>query len=168
MLELILALALQATTPAEPIKGADLPSVTGPQAPRTVSVDDAMVEGRSSMRLRAASRRGNVPAVAVPEGCQALTDRILMPAGWKAYQLVVPGKGSVQIDLSSDRDPAFKLYTINKWGRIEEGMLQNKIYKGRPTASYTNPKDTPNTIFVVVDTTETGTTDPYTLHFSWK
>jgi len=167
MLALLLAFSLH-TVPPEPIQGTDLPTVTGPQAPHQGDLANGIGEDRQSLRSRRAGRRGTVPAVAVPADCTTLTDRIFAPSGWKAYRVQVPAKATLIASLKSERDPAFRVYTVNKWGRLEEGMLQNKIYKGKPEASYINPKDTPNTIYVIVDTTETNTTEPYTLSFSWK
>jgi len=51
----------------------------------------------------------------------------------------------------------------------QEGMLQNRIYRGKPEATCTNPKDAPNAIFFVVDTTDAAPmSEPYTLEITRK
>ena len=44
--------------------------------------------------------------------------------------------------------------TVNKWGALEAGMLQNVIKTGNPEARYTNPTQEAKSIYFVVDTTE--------------
>lgn len=54
--------------------------------------------------------------------------------------------------------------TVNKWGSLETGMLQNQIKTGNPEARYKNPTHETKTIFFIVDTTELNTVgEEYTL-----
>ena len=48
----------------------------------------------------------------------------------------------------------FLIRTVNKWGNLEEGMLQNKIKTGNPEARYTNSTKGAKSIYFVVDTSE--------------
>jgi len=157
------------TQPAEPVKAADLKSIVGPQAPRYPDPARGIGSDRSSMGMRKAARQGNVLAVQVPDGTAAVADRISNNSGWKAYQIQVPAKASVKLSLKADHEAWFRLTTVNQWGRMEEGMLQNRLYRGKPEATYTNPKDTPNAVFFIVDTTQADSmSDPYTLEITWK
>lgn len=166
LLPILLSLSTQSP---EPLKGTDLKPIIGPQAPRYPDPAVGVGADRSSLGLRRAARKGNVLAVEVPAGTPALSDRISTYAGWKAYQFEVPAKGSLHMRLQADHEAWFRLTTVNRWGRMEEGMLQNRIYRGKPEASYTNPKDTPNTVYFIVDTTQADAmSDPYTLEMTWK
>lgn len=78
----------------------------------------------------------------IPESTTLVADRIESLAGWKAYRVRVPGKASVFLRLRAEHEAWFRLTTTSSWGRMEEGMLQNRIYHGKPEASYINPKDT--------------------------
>lgn len=169
MIPLLSMVALLQAAPSEPIKASELKVLVGPQAPRYPDPAGGPGEDRGALKMRQAARRGNVPAVEVPAGTRVISDRTNGYAGWKAYQVQVPGKGSVSARLRSDHEAWFRVTTTNQWGRMEEGMLQNRIYRGNPSASYNNPKDAPNTIFFVVDTTEaTPMSEPYTLEITWK
>jgi len=166
LLPLLLALQSQ---PAEPLQAGTLKSIVGPLAPHYPDPASGIGSDRFSMRMRHSARQGNVPAVEVPAGTSVLADRINNMAGWKAYQLQVPGKASVKLRLRSDHEAWFRMTALNRWGRMEEGMLQNRIYHGVPEATYNNPKDTPGTVYFVVDTTSADPmSDPYTLEISWK
>jgi hypothetical protein len=169
MITLIPMLMLLQTQPTEPIKASELKAVVGPQAPRYPDPAVGMGEDRISLKMRRAARQGNVPGVEVPAGTQAVSDRISGFSGWKAYQVQVPGKGSLSMRLHSDHEAWFRVTTVNRWGRMEEGMLQNRIYKGKPEASCHNPKDAPSTVFFIVDTTDASAmSEPYTLDITWK
>jgi hypothetical protein len=107
--------------------------------------------------LRARARRGvNIPAVALPAGSLRLKDHINDVSGWKAYRLEVPAGGGFKVRLHGLHEAWFLVKVLNRWGNLEEGMLQNRIPTGNPEASYKNPKGTPNTVYIVVDTTETN------------
>ncbi|HNX95696.1 MAG TPA: hypothetical protein PKL14_11095 [Holophaga sp.] len=166
LLPLLLALLIENPTPGEPLKGSDLPLVTGPMAPGGGDPAAGFGADRSGLQTRRAARQGSILTVAVPADATRIADRILYPSGWKAYRLEIPARGKLLARLRSDRESNFLLRVINRWGRMEEGMLQNRIYRGRPEASYFNPKDAPNTIYVIVDTRDTNASEPYVLEFT--
>jgi hypothetical protein len=81
-------------------------------------------------------------------------DKVMDVAGWKAYRVDVPAGGSIHMRLRGLHEAWFVLQTVNKWGALEEGMLQNRITTGNPEAQYKNPTKDTKTIYFVVDTTE--------------
>ena len=166
LLPLLLALLMESPNPDEPLKGSDLPLVTGPTAPGGGDAAATFGADRTGLRTRRAARQGSILTVAVPTGATRIADRILSPSGWKAYRLDIPARGKLVARLRSDRESDFRLRVINRWGRMEEGMLQNRIYRGKPEASYFNPKDAPNTIYLIVDTRDTNASEPYVLEFT--
>ncbi len=161
----------------QPLDGQKLQSVPGPFVDRYCAhfgehADLALGPGNSeiAMRVRTQSRRTpSIPAVAVPKIPCSIDDHVGGAAGWKAYRVDVPGRAKVHLRLHSNHEAWFIVRTVNKFGTLEEGMLRNLIPTGNPEATYTNPKDQPNTIFFVVDTTEMDVnSEPYTLELSGK
>ena len=65
----------------------------------------------------------------------------------------------------------FRLVMVDRWGQLREGMLQNLIPTGNPEVSYTNPREAPNTVYVIVDDPGwmSSTGNPFTLNVdrSW-
>jgi hypothetical protein len=107
-------------------------------------------------RIRTQARHmGSVqPAVALPPGSLKLNDKVADAAGWKAYRAEVPAGGSIHMRLFGPHQAWFVVRTVNKWGAMEKGMLQNVIKTGNPEARYTNPTKETKIIYFVVDTTE--------------
>lgn len=140
------------------VEGKTLPVVPGPMTERMP--DPARGLGRPNLGdqiRRQARRTASLPAVAVPSAPVAVLDRIAEPAGWRAYRMEVPAKATVHARLTGDHEAWFLVRVVNRWGQIEQGMLQNRIPTGNPEASFINPKNEAVTVFFVVDTTETGT-----------
>jgi len=166
--------AVEAPKPRE-IAGKDLQAVPGPLVDRFSSVlgsrDPAVGPGNSrfDMEIRSSARRGpSIPAFALPEGPLSVSDTVGSMAGWKAYRVDVPPGAKVHARLFGLHAGWFVVHTVNKMGMLEKGMLQNLQPTGNPEASYTNPKDAVNTIFFVVDTSETNVEkEPYTLVVDW-
>lgn len=165
---LVLTLPLLAAGQTDPkeIDGTKLPNVPGPST--TSMADPAAGLGPQGIdaRIRSQARRiGSVqPAVALPFASLKVKDAVPDAAGWKAYRLDVPAKASIHVRLRGLHEAWFKLRAVNRWGNLEEGMLQNKILTGNPEASYKNPTTETKTIFIVVDTTELNTQgEAYTL-----
>lgn len=156
---MLLLTPFQAAAPPQELPEMDaktLPGVPGPLIPRYP--DPSRGPGISKMEttLRARARRGvNIPAVALPDGSIRLKDRIGDISGWKAYRLEVPPGGGFKVRLHGLHEGWFQVKVFNRWGTFEEGMLHNRIPTGNPEASYKNPKGTSNTVYIVVDTTET-------------
>lgn len=168
-------LAAQTASAPKPVEGKDLPSVPGPFVERYCGVpgyrDPAEGPGQSrlQMEIRASARQGpSIPARALPPGPVAVSDIVGSAAGWKAYRVEVPAGAGVHARIHSAHDGWFLVRTVNRMGALEAGMLQNLIGTGNPEASYTNPKREPNTIFFVVDTSETSAvSEPFTLVVDW-
>jgi hypothetical protein len=139
------------------VEGKTLPVVPGPMTERMP--DPARGLGRTSLEdqiRRQARRTASLPAVAVPAAPVAVLDRIHDPAGWRAYRVEVPAKGTVHARLTGNHEAWFQVRVVNRWGQLEQGMLQNRIPTGNPEASFINPKPEAVTVYFVVDTTETG------------
>lgn len=173
MLPLFLTLVLQAPVAPAPlpqIEGKALAEVPGPIVPETpdvalagLSPDD--IQGK--MR-RQARRSGLVPCVALPLGPVEVLDAVPSTTGWKAYRLEVEPRAKVHARLRGDHEAWFKVSVVNKWGKVEEGMLQNAIHTGNPEASYQNPKAERMTIYLLVDTTEvSGEREPFRLQVTY-
>ncbi len=97
------------------------------------------------------SREGFVPCTRVADDATEVTDYSDFPQGWKGYAFVVPAKGSLKVSLNHVNRGWFRLVMMNKWGDIQEGMLQNLIYKGVPEVSFNNPRNEPQAVYVVAD-----------------
>lgn len=155
--------------------GKDLQPVPGPLVDRYSGAlgyrDPAGGPGASSfdMQIRASARRGlSIPAVALPAEPVSVSDSVGSMAGWKAYRVEVPPGAKVHARIYGLHAGWFLVHTVNRMGMLEKGMLQNLQPTGNPEASYTNPKNTVNTIFFVVDTSETDVDkEPYTLVVDW-
>ncbi len=151
---LFLLCALQAAPVPPILEGKALPQVPGPLAPR--GPDPAAGPGSDpiQMALRRSARKGTVPAVSLPPGPLEIQDTMNGPAGWKAYRVEVPPRATVKIRLKGLHEGWFRVKAVNRWGQLEQGMLQNEIPTGNPEASYLNPKAERSTVFFIVDTTE--------------
>jgi hypothetical protein len=169
------ALALAAAAPGQPqpipeVEGKTLASVPGPLTDRYPDpARDPAYRGLEAQIRRQSRRTPSIPGVAVPSLPLAIKDRIADPAGWRAYRVEVPGNTEVHARLTSDHEGWFLVRTVNKWGQLQEGMLQNLIPTGNPEASFRNPKAEAATVFFVVDTRELGTQgEAFTLTFVKK
>lgn len=97
------------------------------------------------------ARQGFIPVVPVGGQIDSLRDVAYFPAGWKAYGFVVPAKGELEVRLDHPNLGWFRLMMVNKWGGLQEGMLQNLIPKGTPVVTFKNPKNSPQQVFVIAD-----------------
>jgi hypothetical protein len=165
---LLLLAPAQAAAPPQDLPEVDaktLPGVPGPLVPHYP--DPSRGPGSDSMEaaLRIRARRGvNIPAVALPPGSLRLKDHIADLSGWRAYRIEVPAGGGFKVRLHGVHEAWFVVKVLNRWGALEEGMLQNRIPTGNPEASYRNPKAGTATVFIVVDTTMTSVQgEEYTL-----
>jgi hypothetical protein len=159
ILALLVASTLFSQAPEIPeVEGKTLPSVPGPLTDRYPDPSRGLQPRDLETRIRHQARHSmSIPAVALPKGSIAVKDRIADPAGWRAYRVDVPPKGVLHARLTGAHEAWFLVRTVNKWGQLEAGMLQNRIPTGNPEASYKNPKNEVSTVFFVVDTTELGT-----------
>jgi hypothetical protein len=165
---LLLLAPTQAAAPPQELPEVDaktLPGVPGPLVPHYP--DPSRGPGSDGMEasLRARARRGvNIPAAALPPGSLRVKDHIPDISGWRAYRIEVPAGGGFKARLHGLHEAWFVVKVLNRWGALEEGMLQNRIPTGNPEASYRNPKAAPTAVYIVVDTTESPMTgEAYTL-----
>lgn len=153
---LFLSLCLVQTPPAPPVVEAKtLPLVPGPMAPHMHDLAGGTGDG-IQLALRRSSRSSAIPAVELPPGPLEVRDSLSAIPGWKAYRIEAPPHGKVKVRLKGLHEAWFRVLTLNKWGQMEEGMLQNRIPTGNPEASYMNPKGESKSVYFVVDTTDLG------------
>jgi hypothetical protein len=138
------------------VDASKLPNIPGPSTTRMADPARGLDFTGIDATIRSQSRRaGSIqPAVALPQGSLIVKDKVADVSGWKAYRVEVPPGGSIHMRLQGLHEAWFVLRVVNKWGTIEEGMLQNLIKTGNPEARYTNPTKAAKTIYFVVDTTE--------------
>jgi hypothetical protein len=101
--------------------------------------------------IRAVSRSGLIPVLPVSGDVDQLNDSTAIPSGWKAYGFTVPGKGELEVRLEHPNLGWFRLAMVNKWGMLQQGMLQNLIPKGSPVVTFKNPKGEAQQVFVIAD-----------------
>jgi len=96
------------------------------------------------------ARRGSITVQSGGDAAEftGVSDR---PAGWTAYEFRVPPGENIQVRLNHSNEGWFHLRTVNKWGDLEPGMLQNLIPTGNPEVKYRNPTDQPRCVYVIVD-----------------
>ena len=148
-------LLTQAPAPAPlPVQEAkDLPAAA--RGPITPEGPDLGAEHSILGASRHAARRGpSIPALQLPGGSVHVKDKIPDISGRRAYAIDVPAGGRVEVEVVEGNRPRYRVKAVNAWGREEEGMLQNRIWKGRPVASYKNPTHEPKTVYFIVDTTD--------------
>jgi len=152
---LLLLPAFLQTLPAPPVVDAKtLPQVPGPISPKGPDLAGGPGCDPIQMALRRSARKGNIPAIGLPEGPLELQDALSDLPGWKAYRIDVPAKATVKVRLKGAHEAWFRVRAMNRWGELEQGMLQNRIPTGNPEASYINPKPERNAVFFVVESTE--------------
>jgi len=118
---------------------------------RTLLPDAAYWQSRDLLQeIQWMSRRGFIPVTAAGDAA-VLTGASYFPAGWIAYGFVVPAKEKLHVRLHHPNEGWFRLVMVDRWGQLREGMLQNLIPTGNPEVSYTNPREAPNTVYVIVD-----------------
>ncbi len=156
--------------PVPDVEGKALASVPGPLTDRYPDPSrEPGLRGLDVQIRHQARRTPSIPAVAVPSLPLAVKDRIADPAGWRAYRVDVPAGATVHARLTSVHEGWFLVRTVNKWGRLEEGMLQNLIPTGNPEATFKNPKPEAATVFFVVDTRDLSAQgETFTLTFVRK
>lgn len=111
------------------------------------------------------SRRGFIPVTPLGDGVDALTDYVLMPAGWRAYGISVPVGGTVQVEVKHPSLAWFRLMLVDKWGTPGPGMLQAAIAHQPVLVTYKNPNKEATAIYVLVDDPAwwSDAKNPYTL-----
>lgn len=153
-------LLAQAPVPELPVvKGQDLAQVPGPQRPEARLLAPDVLMGSTPLEAQgrmAARRSASLPCLAVTRWPVEIHDQTMAMAGWKAYRVEVGARERLHARLRSLHEAWFQVKVVNRWGQLEEGMLRSTLSSGNPEIAYTNPKDQVVTIFLVVDTTETG------------
>jgi hypothetical protein len=162
---------LQAPVPPV-LEGAKLQQVPGPIPPKYADPAGGFPTRQDTdiqFQMRRRARVGTVKAVAVPSLPVVIEDKIDQISGWKAYRVEAPGGATVKARLHGTHEAWFRVHTVNRWGDLEKGMLQNRIPTGNPEASFINPKAETTTLYFLVDTTELGAeTESFRLEFTVK
>lgn len=115
---------------------------------------DALFWGQRDIlaEIQFMSREGFVPCTLVADDALDISDYTFVPEGWKGYAFVVPPQGTLHISLNHLNRPWFRLIMMNKWGDLEQGMLQNVMVHPRdPEVSYTNPSNENRAVYVIAD-----------------
>lgn len=97
------------------------------------------------------ARRGSIAVHPVGEDQAKFTGVADYPAGWMAYGFRVPAGENLHVRLTHSNEGWFRLGMVNKWGSLEEGMLQNLIPTGNPEVKYSNPSKETRSVYVIVD-----------------
>ncbi len=149
----------RASTSAQPVHGV----MSGGVSPRTrgreqywhpclLMPNPAFWHSRDLMaEIQFLSREGFVTCTRVADDAQEVSDFSDFPQGWKGYAFVVPAKGTLHVSLNHMNRGWFRLAMMNKWGNLQEGMLQNLIPTGNPEVTFKNVKDEAQAVYVVVD-----------------
>jgi hypothetical protein len=101
--------------------------------------------------IQVMARRGFIAVHPIGEDIKEFSGFSDYPAGWIAYGFRVPAGESIHIRLHHTNEGWFRLAMMNKWGSLEQGMLQNLIPTGNPEVKYTNPTKEPRSVYVLVD-----------------
>lgn len=153
-------------TPGAPISDIDAKDL--PAAPRGPMVPERRDLG-AEQGITGAVRRGarggpSIPALQLPAGNVRVKDKIPDMSGWRAYAIEVPGGGSVKAHVVEGRKAWFRVLGVNEWGRDEPGLLQNRLYRGEPLATYKNPHAEARIVYFIVDTQDANMVgEPFTL-----
>ena len=150
------------TDPSRPMptRGADTPIVPRTrdiQIPRplprcTVRPDRAFWRHRDILEeIQFMARQGVIRVKPVQDDQNEVLGSSDFPAGWIAYGFRVPPGAKLHVRLHHTNEGWFRLMMVNKWGRLEEGMLQNLIPTGNPEVKYTNPTKEARNVYVIVD-----------------
>ena len=161
----LLSTALLAQIPI--VDGSKLTPTMGPSIQRGPGWTNALKNLLPSRSFHGNSLSFIMTFVA-PTGDCNIEDSMDIPMGWKSYQFEVPARQTVTFKLDTEYKSNFRLFTVNRWGDLEEGMLQNTIYKGEPKASYISPKDTPNKIYLVIASDDFTPGEKYTLEVRYR
>ncbi|GLH74090.1 hypothetical protein GETHLI_25920 [Geothrix limicola] len=167
MLTLLLAVpALVAQAPAVPLPELEAKDLAAaPRGPMTPQGRDAGADRDIMGQARMVARRGpSIPALQLPAGSCRVKDKVPNISGWRAYAIEVPGGGSVKVHVVEGRKAWFRVLGVNAWGRLEEGLLQNRIPTGEPMATYKNPAKEARTVYFIVDSLDENMIgDPFTV-----
>lgn len=101
--------------------------------------------------IQAMARRGFIAVHPIGEDIKEFAGFSDYPAGWIAYGFRVPAGESIHVRLRHSNEGWFRLAMMNKWGSLEQGMLQNLIPTGNPEVKYTNPTKEARSVYVLVD-----------------
>lgn len=120
---------------------------------RRTHVPDAGYWGHRDLmaEIQWLARRGWIPVTPLGDGVEALTDFSQQPAGWRAYGLVVPAGGTVQVEVQHEKLGWFRLMLVNKWGQPGAGMMRAAMAPQPVLVAYKNPGTEATAIYVIVD-----------------
>ncbi len=140
-------------SPSAPVRPASSQIITPrPMARCTTMPNAAFWQHRDIMaEIQWMSRRGMIPVIPVADDAVTLQGASWYPAGWIAYGFRVPAGESLKVSLDHPNRGWFRLMMVNKWGRLEEGMLQNVVHTYEPVVTYKNPGKDNRAVYVIVD-----------------
>ncbi len=147
-----------------PIPAKELKAVPGPVAPTYPDPARGLDSGRMELEMRRTARHASVPTVALPMGASLIEDQANSIPGWKGYRAEVAPQSILHMRLKALHEAWFQVRVVSRWGRHQMGMLHNRIPTGNPEASFRNFTDQMQTVYFIVDTTQTSIHgEPYTL-----
>lgn len=153
LLPVLIAQAPAPQTPLPVLEAKDLPAAArGPMPPQ--GPDPGAEHSSLGVSRRMARRGPSIPALQLPAGSVRVKDQIPDISGWRAYAVEVAPGEKVKVQVVAGRKAWFRVLGVNTWGRLEKGLLQNKIPTGEPMATYLNPTKESRTIYFIVDTTD--------------
>lgn len=143
----------EAQAPLPILEAKDLPAAArGPMPPP--GPDLGADRGALGVSRQAARRGPSIPALQLPAGSVRVKDKVPDISGWRAYAIEVAPGEKVKVQVVAGRKAWFRVLGVNAWGRMEKGLLQNKIPTGDPLATYINPSKESRTIYFIVDSTD--------------
>ncbi len=122
-----------------------MPRCTARPTPEVWRHRDIMTE------IQSMARRGFIAVHPIGEDVSEFTGISYFPAGWISYGFRVPPGESIHVRLHHSNEGWFRLAMVNKWGSLEQGMLQNLIPTGNPEVKYSNPTKEVRSVYVIVD-----------------
>lgn len=102
--------------------------------------------------IQMAARQGFLPVTRVEDNLSKFSGSAEFPAGWKAYEFLVPPGGNLHVRLTHPNEAWFRVTMGDRTGAMEKGMSQNLIPTGSPEATYKNPSSHElRAVYVIVD-----------------
>lgn len=157
-------------TPAPWVEANSDPLIKARQWRKQLAEDDWARRNLDQM-VAGAARGAWLKVVTVADDATTLSDTTDRMSGLKAYGFRVPGKGKLEVELVHPKQGWFRVVMMDRYGALQPGLLQNRGKENLGRASFHNPKDEPQAIYLLVDDPALWTIDepPYqlTIRRSW-
>jgi hypothetical protein len=142
-------------------------TVVPPGWSRCTTMPDASYWGQRDLmgEIQWLARSGYVPVSPIGDRVEVLSDYVQAPAGWRAYGISVPVRGTVQVEVQHPKVGWFRLLLVDRWGIPASGMLAASVAVQPVMVTYTNPGKEATAIYVIVDDPAwwSDARDPYAL-----